>query len=140
MGEDTVEMVTPIKTVKITHKRTKRFKRHHSDRYLRVKESWRKQKGIDSCVRRRFKGHIMQPKIGYGTNKKTRHMMADGFKKFLIRNLSDLELLLMHNQVYAGEIAHNVSTRLRKQIVERAAQLNVKITNSQARLRTEENE
>ncbi|KAM9891700.1 hypothetical protein OXX79_010538, partial [Metschnikowia pulcherrima] len=67
----TVKMATP----KIVKKYTKKFKRHHSDRYHRVGESWRKQKGIDSCVRRRFRGTIPQPNIGYGSNKKTKHMI-----------------------------------------------------------------
>lgn len=27
------------------------------------------------------------PSIGYGSNKKTRHLMPDGFKKFVIHNV-----------------------------------------------------
>ncbi|XP_031560221.1 60S ribosomal protein L32-like [Actinia tenebrosa] len=80
-------MVMPVNKPKILKKRTKRFIRHQSDRYKRVGESWRKPKGIDNRVRRRFKGQYLMPSIGYGSNRKTRHLMPDGFKKFVVHNL-----------------------------------------------------
>ncbi|KAK9764353.1 60S ribosomal protein L32 [Basidiobolus ranarum] len=132
-------MVSSTNKVAIIKKRTKPFKRHQSDRYKTVKEAWRKPKGIDNRVRRRFKGQIPMPSIGYGSNKKTRNLMPNGFKKFLVSNVQELEVLLMHNRTYAAEIAHNVSSKNRIAIVERAQQLNVKVTNANARLRTQEN-
>mmetsp|Transcript_32497 Transcript_32497/g.32225 ORF Transcript_32497/g.32225 Transcript_32497/m.32225 type:complete len:134 (-) Transcript_32497:434-835(-) len=133
-------MVTPLKKMKIVKKRTKTFDRHQSDRKLAVKRSWRKPKGIDNRVRRRFKGTLAMPKIGYGSNNKTKHMLPIGFQKFVVANVKDLELLLMHNKTFAAEIAHNVSTLKRKAIVERARQLNIKVTNASARLRSQEDE
>jgi len=78
-------------------------------------------------------------------------------KKFLVNNVREVDLLLMHNGKYAAEIAHNVSSRNRTIILERyvckpkrsgefvglilcfrAKVLGVKVTNPAARLRSEE--
>lgn len=116
------------------------------------------------------------PNIGYGSDKKTRHYLPNGFKKFLVHNVQELELLMMHNRfvihfmysvcvpfeiflpacfnvfqkiyllcdcyfrTYCAEIAHNISTKKRKEIVERAAQLDVVVTNKLAKLRSQEDE
>ncbi|RHN42600.1 putative ribosomal protein L32e [Medicago truncatula] len=99
-------MAVPLLTKKIVKKRVKHFKRPQSDRKICVKENWRRPKGIDSRVRRKFKGCTLMPNIG----------------------------------TYCAEIAHNVSTSKRKDIVERAAQLDVVLTNKTARLRSQEDE
>ena len=52
-------------------------------------------------------------KIGNKQEKKTRHFLANGFKKFLIACEADLDMLLMNNRVYCGEIAQNLSTAKR---------------------------
>merc|ERR1712110_1327759 len=139
MGTLTV-MAIPLSRPKIVKKKTNKFKRHQSDLHDRGSESWRRPKGIDSRVRRKFKGKILMPNIGYGSNKKTRHMLPDGFKKFVIYNEKDLELLLMYNRTYAAEVAHSVSRKTREAILERAKVLDIKVTNAAARMRTEENE
>ncbi len=127
--------ITPLVKQKIVKKRTKSFERHQHQQFKRIgRSSWRKSKGIDSRVRRRFKGTIPQPEIGYGSDKKTRNLLPNGFYKFVVHNPKELEMLLMHNRKYCAEIAHSVSTRTRKQIVERAEQLHVKVTNAVARL------
>ncbi|WFD37955.1 60S ribosomal protein L32 [Malassezia japonica] len=137
-------------SIPIVKKRTNRFKRHQSDRFKRVGASWRKPTGIDSCIRRRFKGTAAMPKIGYGSNKKTRHVMPNGFRRFVVANPKDVELLLMHNNSFAAEVAHNVSSKKRIEILEkyvvdlkmnanhRAKVLGVRVTNANARVRAQE--
>ncbi|CAL5361923.1 unnamed protein product [Camellia sinensis] len=61
------------------------------------------------------------PNIGYGSDKKTRNYPPNGFKKFLVHNVKEREILMMHNRTYCAEIAHNASTQKRKETVERAA-------------------
>merc|ERR1712146_688809 len=85
-------------------------------------------------TRRHIKGQLRMPKIGYGSNVRTKHMLPNGFKKFVVSNVKDLELLLMHNRTYAAEIAHSVSAKSRKAIIDRAAQLDVAVTNANAKV------
>lgn len=122
---------------KIVKKYAKKFKRHHSDRYHRVAENWRKQKGIDSCVRRRFRGTIPQPNIGYGSDKRTKYLNPSGLKAYVVRNVKDLDVLLLHSKTHAAEIAHNVSSKNRVEIVTKAKSLGVKVTNPKGRVSLE---
>merc|ERR1711915_640904 len=133
-NHSTAVTMAPSKShVPIVKKRTAQFKRHQSDRFKCVDPSWRKPKGIDNRVRRRFKGQAAMPKIGYGSNRKTRHLMPSGHKAFVVNNVADVDLLLMHNSTFAAEIAHAVSARKRIDIIARAKQLGVKVTNGKAR-------
>mmetsp|Transcript_20894 Transcript_20894/g.31004 ORF Transcript_20894/g.31004 Transcript_20894/m.31004 type:complete len:135 (-) Transcript_20894:51-455(-) len=133
-------MPKPLETVKIVKKRTKKFARHFSNRFIRIRNSgWRRPKGIDSRVRRKFKGSIPMPNIGYGSNRKTRNILPCGFKKFSVHNVKELEMLLMHNRKYAAEIATQVSAKQRKVLLARAAELDIKVLNVKAKLGKEEN-
>ncbi|KAK4337073.1 hypothetical protein RND71_043703 [Anisodus tanguticus] len=133
-------MVAPTIRPKIVKKRTGKFTRHQSDRYHRVKLNWRKPKGIDNRVRRRFKGERFMPNIGYGSAANTKFMLPNGFRKVVVNNLKELEVLMMLNRQFCAEIGHAVSAKKRKLIVERAKQLSIHVTNGNARLRKVENE
>ncbi|KAI0519766.1 hypothetical protein KFK09_007227 [Dendrobium nobile] len=133
-------MAVSLLNRKIVKKRVKKFKMPQIDCKICVKPNWRRPRGIDSCVRKKFKGCTLMPNIGYGSDKKTRHFLPNKFKNFVVHNVSELELLLMHNRTYCAKIARNVSTRKCKDIVERAAQLDIVVTNKLARLRSQEDE
>ena len=45
------------------------------------------------------------PNIGYGSAKATKHVCPDGFKKVLVHNIKELEVLLMQNRTFSAEIA-----------------------------------
>jgi large subunit ribosomal protein L32e len=134
-------MAGPIPLTKktIVKKRTKKFIRHQADQFKRIaRSSWRKPKGIDGRVRRRFKGAIPMPNVGYGSDKQTRNIHPHGFKSVVVNNVSELEMLMMHNRTYAATVAHSVSKRVRREIVTRAEQLAVRVTNANAKLRAED--
>nr|ALS05032.1 60S ribosomal protein L32 [Centropages dorsispinatus] len=132
--------LTPASRPKIVKKRTKKFIRHQSDRYDKLKQNWRRPKGIDNRVRRKFRGMYKLPGIGYGSAKATKHMMPSGFRKVLVHNVKELEVLMMQNKKFCAEIAHGVSSKNRKNLVERAQQLAIRVTNPSAKVRSEENE
>ena len=128
----------PLEKRTIVKKKTNKIKRWHSDRYMKVGESWRRPFGIDGRFRRKFKGTGPHVKIGYGSNKVTKYLLPNGFYKFIVSNVRDLDLLLMHNRTYCAEIAASVSTRKRKEILDRAEQLNVRVINGKAKFSQEE--
>jgi len=129
----------PLNKKTIVKKRTKKFARHQSDMFMRIRNSsWRKPKGIDGRVRRRFKGAIPMPSIGYGSDKQTRNIHPHGFRTVVISNVAELEMLMMHNRTYAATVAHSVSTRVRRDIIQRAEQLAIRVTNANAKLRAED--
>ena len=98
-----------------------------------VQDSWRAPRGIDGRFRRKFKGTGPHVNIGYGTDARVKHVLPNGFKKFRVFNAADVDLLLMHNRKYAVEIATKVSALNREAILERAAQLCVRVINGNSK-------
>jgi large subunit ribosomal protein L32e len=86
-------------------------------------------------MRRRFRGNKKMPKVGYGSDIKTKYYLPNGLKKFVVNNVKDLDVLLMNNRTFCAEIAHNVSAKKRAQIVARAQQIRVKVTNASGKVR-----
>lgn len=119
--------------IKIIKKHRGTFDRFESDRYHRVERSWRKPRGIDCRVRRRFRGALRAPKIGYGSNNKTRHLLPNYLKKFVVNNVKELDLLLLNNDKYCAEIGNTVGAVKRIEIIRRAEELGVKLTNKKSR-------
>merc|ERR1712146_107536 len=129
----------PLQKLKKVHKRTKRFVRCEFEDYPgRLKATWRKPRGLDNTTRRRLRGARKEVKIGWGSNKRTRHVLPNGLKKVLVSNEGDLEMLMMNNRTHCGEIAACVGQVLRKKLMTRAAELNVTLTNAKGKVATEE--
>ena len=127
--------VTPLTKVKKVIKRSKKFTRFEFEDFNgKMTPSWRRPRGIDSRIRRQYRGNKPLVKCGYGQNRKTKHILPNGFKKFLVRCEKDLEMMLMNNRVYCAEIAHNLGAKTRKRIANRAAELNIKLTNGLGKL------
>ncbi|XP_072812045.1 large ribosomal subunit protein eL32-like [Vicugna pacos] len=132
----------PLVKPKTVKERTKKFIRHQSDQCVKIKQNWWKPRGTDNRVCRRLKGQILMPNIGYGSNKKKAHAaqqlpQGPGPQRQGAGSAADVQ------QSYCAEIAHNISSKNHKAIVERAAQLAIGVplpTNRNTRLCSKENE
>ena len=87
-----------VQHVKIVKKKKNTFNRFEHDRYYRLDRSWRRPHGIDCRVRRRYRGTQRCPKIGYGSNKKTRFLLPNYKLKYVVHNMKELECLMMNNE------------------------------------------
>ena len=128
-------MVKPVVPKQIVKKRTKKFTRHLCERFKCIGTSWRYPHGIDSPVRRRFKGEKRMPNKGYGSDRSTKYITPTGFKHFPVRSAQDLYMLLMQNRKYAAVIDRKVGAKARKAIVRKAHELDVRLVNGNAKLR-----
>jgi large subunit ribosomal protein L32e len=112
-----------------TQKRKARpkFKRYESWRYNRVKGSWRRSRGIDSKVRRKKKGNIVSPNIGYRSPKKIRYLHSSGFEEAIVHNMTELEKVNPRKQVV--KIAGAVGRHKRIMMQDRADELDILVLN-----------
>ncbi|MHA1792775.1 MAG: eL32 family ribosomal protein [Promethearchaeota archaeon] len=80
---------------KIQAKRRKTFRRCECWRYTRLKEKWRKPRGIEQKMRIYHRGskggHQVSPTTGYRTSRLIRGLHPSGYKMMLVSNVKDLE-------------------------------------------------
>jgi len=103
------------------------FRRIESWRYKRVKERWRKARGIDSKTREKKGGWPISPMIGFRSPKKVRYQSSSGKEEILIFSPVDLSLIDSNRQV--GRIAANIGRKKREKIIMEAELLNIRILN-----------
>ena len=121
--------------------RPKRFNRHQSNNFKRVGTSWRKPRGIDSRVRRRWHGTKRMPNIGYRTAKRDRFRRRnDGKYRFYVNSPGDLKMVMMYNDSYIAELSHTMSAKKRPRAVKLARQMGIRVVNRFARLQTADQE
>ncbi len=104
-----------------------KFLRQESWRYIRVGDSWRKPKGTDSKMRLRKRGWPNLVKIGYGGPAKARGLHPSGFNDILVFTKEELERL--NPETDAVRLSSGLGARKRREIVDRANELGLKILN-----------
>lgn len=132
--ENSFTKANPLLVIKEANQKRLHFKRHHSYRYKRVGESWRYPRGIDNRFRKQFSGMPALPGKVYKKPAIIRHMLPNGLREVIVRNVNDLEALTSVNRRYCATIDHSVGARKRVEIVNQAKLLGIHVTNEKARL------
>ena len=117
-----------LKVRKQINKKRPHFKRFESWRFVRIKDQWRKPKGIDNKMRTELQGWPKSVKIGYGGPAAVRGLHSSGLEEVMIWNTADLANVDPETQV--ARIGGTVGGRKKELILEEAEELNIRILNS----------
>jgi large subunit ribosomal protein L32e len=96
-------------------------------RYKRIRDRWRRPRGVDSKMRMNAKGWPKMVNVGYGGPKTARHLHPSGYVEVLVRNLTEIDGLDPTAQ--AIRIAHAVGGKKRREIITRAKEKGLHVFN-----------
>lgn len=103
------------------------FARWMSRSYGRLSDSWRHPRGRHSKVRRREKGKVRMPFIGWGADASERGRHPSGFFEVMVSTPSDLDGI--DAKTHAARISATVGRRKRAEILRRATEMKVTVLN-----------
>jgi large subunit ribosomal protein L32e len=103
------------------------FRRVESWRHKRVKDSWRKARGIDSQTRKKTKTGVKSPSVGYRNPKKVRGLHPSGYEEVRIFTLDDFKGL--NNRKHAIKVSGRLGAKKRIALVDYAQSRGFKVLN-----------
>ena len=118
------------KLLRIAQNKKKRMPNFHADqahRWKRVKNRWRKLRGIDSYARQKKKGRIAMVSPGYRTPRSMRYLHPSLYVEVPVHRPADLEGL--DADIHAVRIAATVGARKRQEILSVAEMKTLRVLN-----------
>ncbi len=103
------------------------FRQFEEWRLVRIKERWRRPKGIDNKMRQKRKGWPRTVNVGFRSPKAVRHLHPSGMEEVAVFNVGDLTIVDPETQV--ARIGGTVGRRKRRSILKEALELGIRILN-----------
>lgn len=103
------------------------FVRQESWRFVRIKDPWRKPKGVDNKVRRQDKGWPALVRVGYRGPTASRGLHPSGHFEVLAHRPQDVEGLVPGRDVV--RVGSTVGAKKREKILARANELGLRVVN-----------
>lgn len=112
---------------KAMNQRRPRFMRMNVQGLVRLKDSWRRPRGLDNKIRIERGGYPAKVKVGYRNPRKARGLHPCGSIEVLVHSVK--ELAGLDPRKYCIRIAGELSKRSKAKIAEEAAKLKLKVLN-----------
>ncbi len=94
----------------------------------RVKDKWKRQRGIDNKMRTKKAKMGPTPSIGYGNPASVKYSRPDGTFEFVVHNQKEL-LSVLGMPGYSAKFAHDLSERTKTALQRIADEKKIKILN-----------
>ena len=112
---------------KLINKKRPSFRRVESWRYKRVKDSWRKARGIDSQTRKKTKSGVKSPTVGFRNPRKVRGLHPSGFEEVRVTKIQELKNL--NKNYHAIKISGKLGAKKRIALIDYCQKRGFRILN-----------
>ncbi|MEM1513837.1 MAG: 50S ribosomal protein L32e [Candidatus Thermoplasmatota archaeon] len=116
-----------IKLLMEKRKNKPRFIRQQLWQVKRLRDVWRRPRGVHSKQKKHYHYRPPLPRIGYSSPKKVKGLHPSGFKERLVYSLKDMEGIDAEKE--AIRIAHTVGRKKRQEIIAKADELGIRVLN-----------